>query len=214
MNKDIAEMRKNYRKSSLDIGDLATDPIESFKIWFREAHKAEVPEPNAMTLATTGLNGFPSARIVLLKGVDDRGFIFYTNYNSTKGGELAANPKACLVFFWHELERQVRISGLVTRVSRNESEEYFHSRPRSSQIGAWTSPQSTPIPDKDFLNNKFAELEANFSNYKKIPLPEYWGGYVLDPIEIEFWQGRPSRLHDRILYSKKNNQWSKTRLAP
>jgi pyridoxamine 5'-phosphate oxidase len=214
MNKEISHMRQTYRKSSLNIADLHPDPIESFKIWFQEAKNAEVPEPNVMTLATADNKGNPSARIVLLKGVDERGFIFYTNYKSSKGEELVNNPRACLVFFWQELERQVRITGSVEKVSREESEVYFHSRPRESQIGAWTSPQSKIIEDRDYLNERYEKMLSKFSESETIPIPDFWGGYIIVPETVEFWQGRPSRLHDRIIYTNKSNQWKKERLAP
>jgi pyridoxamine 5'-phosphate oxidase len=210
----VSERRKEYTLFNLREDDVDPDAIRQFERWFDEATKTEVPEPNAMTLATTTPDGRPSARIVLLRGVDDRGFAFFTNYDSRKGRELDANPFAALVFFWHELERQVRVEGSVHRVSADESDYYFHSRPASSRIGAWASPQSEVIESRELLENRCRELEKGFED-GAIPRPSNWGGFRLVPETIEFWQGRPSRLHDRLRYSvSKQGGWTIDRLAP
>jgi pyridoxamine 5'-phosphate oxidase len=208
----IAQLRKNYTFGQLSETEVSPNPLDLFQVWFDQAVKAESPEPNSMTLATADLAGNPSARIVLLKGADSAGFTFFTNYESQKGKELAARPHAALLFHWHELERQVRIKGVVERVSPAESDEYFHSRPAASRIGAWASPQSSEIPNREFLEEAEKRFAADFGD--KPPRPEHWGGYRLRPTEIEFWQGRPSRLHDRIHYQLDGAQWRITRLAP
>jgi pyridoxamine 5'-phosphate oxidase len=208
----IAQLRKNYTFGQLSETEVSSDPLGLFQVWFDQAVKAECPEPNSMTLATADSAGNPSARIVLLKGADSAGFTFFTNYESQKGKELAARPHAALLFHWHELERQVRIKGVVDRVSPAESDEYFHSRPVASRIGAWASPQSSEIPNREFLEEAEKRFAADFGD--KPPRPEHWGGYRLNPTEIEFWQGRPSRLHDRIHYQLDGAQWRITRLAP
>ena len=208
----IAQLRKNYTFGQLSETEVSPNPLDLFQVWFDQAVKAECPEPNSMTLATADSAGNPSARIVLLKGADTAGFTFFTNYESQKGKELAARPHAALLFHWHELERQVRIKGLVERVSPAESDEYFHSRPAASRIGAWASPQSSEIPNREFLEEAEKRFAADFGD--KPPRPEHWGGYRLQPTEIEFWQGRPSRLHDRIHYQLDGAQWRITRLAP
>ena len=209
----LYEIRKEYTIKSLDFNDVSFDPFHQFKVWLDEAIDSEVPEVNAMCLSTLGLNGFPNARIVLLKEMD-HGFVFFTNYESEKGQEIQANPKSSLTFFWPELERQVRIMGQIEKVSAQESDTYFHSRPIGSQIGAWTSPQSKTIADREELNDRLAVMEKRFST-EPITRPENWGGYRLIPFRIEFWQGRPSRLHDRICYQKQSNGgWEITRLAP
>lgn len=209
----LSEIRKEYTIKSLDFDDVSFDPFLQFRVWLDEAIDSEVPEVNAMCLSTLGLNGFPNARIVLLKEMD-KGFVFFTNYESEKGQELIANPKASLTFFWPELERQVRILGQVEKVTEKESDTYFHSRPISSQIGAWTSPQSQIIANREALNVRQEEMEKRFLT-EPITRPAHWGGFRLLPVKIEFWQGRPSRLHDRISYLKQEDgSWVISRLAP
>lgn len=209
----LSEIRKEYTIKSLDINDVSFDPFHQFRVWLDEAIDSEVPEVNAMCLSTIGLNGFPNARIVLLKEMD-HGFVFFTNYESEKGQEIAANPKASLTFFWPELERQVRIMGELEKVSAEESDKYFHSRPMGSQIGAWASPQSKEIVNREELTARLEDLEKRFAT-ETITRPPNWGGYRLLPFRIEFWQGRPSRLHDRICFKKQENEnWAISRLAP
>jgi pyridoxamine 5'-phosphate oxidase len=210
---DIASMRKDYKMKSLDESDVLPDGIEQFKQWFQEAIEVEVPEPNSMTLATASAEGDPSARIVLLKGLTDEGFIFFTNYESRKGEELAQNPKAALVFFWQELERQVRIEGRVKKVSREENEKYFYTRPFQSQVSAYVSPQSKVIEGKRGLE-EIRDVSATKFEGGKVPYPEQWGGYCVVPEKIEFWQGRESRFHDRLRYTKTGEGWNCERLAP
>ncbi len=199
-------------KSLLE-SDAATDPFAQFGHWWLEAVESKIDEVNAMTLATSSADGFPSARIVLLKGYDRNGFVFFTNYNSQKGQDIAANPKACLLFFWKELERQVRIDGTIEKISAQESEVYFQSRPVGSRIGAWCSPQSSVIPDRSVLD-KNVEYYSNKFNAQMVPRPDHWGGYIVKPTAIEFWQGRSSRLHDRLRYTKVADNWKLERLAP
>ena len=214
MNHPIADIRRDYKLESLNEGDVAANPFQQFTIWWDEAIKSEIDEVNAMTLATSTKDGFPSARIVLLKGYDERGFVFFTNYESDKGKELAANPHAALVFFWKELERQVRIEGLVAKVSAEESDAYYQSRPAGSRIGAWASPQSEVISDRQIIEKSVLAYGEKFGA-GFIPRPAHWGGYIVKPTCIEFWQGRSSRLHDRILYTVLDNgNWKKERLAP
>ncbi|WP_026951704.1 pyridoxamine 5'-phosphate oxidase [Algoriphagus mannitolivorans] len=209
----LSEIRKDYTLKTLDIKDVKSNPIQQFKVWFEEAVDSEVLEVNAMCLSTIGKDGFPAGRIVLLKGVD-HGFVFFTNYSSDKGQEIEENPKVSLTFFWAELERQVRVTGTLEKISSEESDEYYFSRPLGSQIGAWSSPQSQKIPNREFLEKTIQELEVKFSK-EPITRPTNWGGYRLDPIRFEFWQGRPSRLHDRIAYEKKpDGSWEIFRLAP
>jgi len=208
----IAQLRKNYTFGQLSETDVPGNPLPLFKLWFDQAVRAECPEPNSMTLATADKDGNPSARIVLLKGADQDGFTFFTNYESQKGKDLAVRPQAALLFHWHELERQVRIQGLVERVSVAESDEYFHSRPSASRIGAWASPQSSAIPNREFLEEAEKRFKAEFGDAP--PRPQHWGGYRLRPTEMEFWQGRPSRLHDRIHYKLDESTWRVNRLAP
>jgi pyridoxamine 5'-phosphate oxidase len=211
---NIQTLRKEYTKEALDISIVHSSPIIQFKIWFEEALKAEVNETNAMVLSTISSENKPSARVVLLKGFEEAGFSFYTNYESKKGRELAQNPHACLTFFWPELERQVRIEGVIAKVSKKESDAYFAVRPKGSQIGAWASPQSTVIASRDILVQN-QEALANKYAHKEVERPEHWGGYVLKPNLIEFWQGRHSRLHDRICYAlQENSAWKIERLAP
>ena len=208
----IAQLRKNYTFGQLSETEVPRDPMPLFQLWFDQAVQAQCPEPNSMTLATADQAGNPSARIVLLKGADQNGFTFFTNYQSQKGRELAMRPQAALLFHWHELERQVRIKGIVEPVSATESDEYFHSRPAASRIGAWASPQSSAIPNREFLEQAEKRFQAEFGDTP--PRPEHWGGYRLQPTEMEFWQGRPSRLHDRIHYKLEGSSWKIERLAP
>ncbi len=210
---DIATIRKEYSKASLDIATISKDPILQFDIWFKEAVTSSVPEPNAMNLATVN-GGRPASRIVLLKGVEHGKFVFYTNYQSKKGKELEENPACSLTFFWPELERQIRIEGVASRVDTKRSDEYFQSRPRGSQVGAWASPQSSVINERSLLEDRAKLIEEKFKGKEILPRPHQWGGYEIDPFLIEFWQGRPNRLHDRILYSKVEEVWKINRLAP
>ncbi|MBX3663292.1 MAG: pyridoxamine 5'-phosphate oxidase [Burkholderiales bacterium] len=208
----IASLRREYMGESLDEADVAADPFVQFQRWFDEALRAELPMPNAMTLATATAEGAPSARIVLLKGIDHDGFVFYTNYLSRKGRELANNPRAALLFHWTELEREVRIEGGVERVSADESDEYFASRPLGSRHAAIASPQSEPVANRAALERKFAEVAAGQGDAAQ--RPAHWGGYRLRPAAVEFWQGRPNRLHDRLLYTLQAGHWTLGRLAP
>lgn len=210
----IADLRENYTQSGLSESDVLNDPIQQFRCWFDEALAADLPEPNAMTLSTVSAEGRPSSRIVLLKDLDEKGFVFYTNYNSRKGQELSIHPWASLVFVWLPLERQVRVEGRVEKVSDLETETYFHSRPRGSQLGAWVSRQSSVIRDRQALEQELKRLEEKYEG-ESIPRPPHWGGFRVYPEWIEFWQGRPNRLHDRICYESRTNQpWKISRLAP
>lgn len=209
----IADLRREYARARLDEGQVSADPVAEFGRWFTQAKEAQVLEPNAMTLATATRDGTPSARIVLLKGYDERGFVFFTDYRSQKGTELAENPQASLVFYWAELERQVRISGPVSVVSREESEAYFQTRPRPSQLSTWVSHQSQVIPGRKLLEAGVRKVEDQFPG--DVPLPPHWGGYRVTPETVEFWQGRESRLHDRLRYlRKKGGGWRLERLSP
>ena len=210
---NIADIRKDYKLRALLEKDVDQDPIKQFQLWWNEALTSNIEEPNAMTLSTCTKNGKPSARIVLLKGLSNEGFVFYTNYESRKGMELKENPSASLLFFWKELERQVRIEGTVTKTDEEKSNEYFVSRPELSKIGAWSSAQSTVIKDREQLEKNVIEYQQQFSA-GEIPKPPHWGGYIVRPTLIEFWQGRPSRLHDRLQYTLRNEKWIIERLAP
>ncbi|MEP7237488.1 MAG: pyridoxamine 5'-phosphate oxidase [Ferruginibacter sp.] len=214
MIKNIADIRKDYQMQSMLEADVANDPFVQFNTWWDDAFTSEIDEINAMTLATASLTGIPAARVVLLKSVSEAGFVFFTNYDSHKGKELEENPNACLVFFWKELERQVRISGKVEKVSAAESDAYFNSRPAGSRIGAWASPQSHVIASREIIEDNIAKYEQQFAD-GNIARPAHWGGYIVIPTVIEFWQGRPNRLHDRLQYSKmQQGSWKIERLAP
>lgn len=210
---DIAKLRKEYSLKSLNESAVNSDPFKQFEFWLNESIEAHVPEPNAMTLATSTFEGKPSARMVLLKQVDDQGFAFFTNYESRKAKNLLQNPYAALVFYWTELERQVRIEGRVSKTLPQVSNRYFRARPEGSKIGAWASPQSSVIPGRKYLERLKSDFEEEFKS-KTIVRPENWGGYILKPTLFEFWQGRPDRLHDRIQYSYINEKWIIERLAP
>ncbi|MFM2310991.1 MAG: hypothetical protein RLZZ04_267 [Cyanobacteriota bacterium] len=215
MDSSIADLRQNYTLAGLTETDLDSNPIQQFALWFDQALAADLIEPNAMTLATATAEGKPTARIVLLKGFNEQGFVFYTNYGSQKGQQLIANPYAALVFLWDKLERQIRIEGQVEKLSADESLAYFHSRPKASQLGAWTSAQSQVIPNREVLEQKLVSLQEQYSGDATIPLPEHWGGFRVIPNRIEFWQGRPSRLHDRLVYDlQMDGNWSISRLSP
>ncbi|HRX19886.1 MAG: pyridoxamine 5'-phosphate oxidase [Gemmatimonadales bacterium] len=210
---DLGDLREDYRRAALEREALDADPLRQFGTWFDAAVAAGVPEPNAMSLATVDTAGQPSVRIVLLKGVSDGDFVFFTDYRSRKGRDLDANPRAALCFHWHALERQVRVRGQVRRLEAAASADYYRSRPRGSQLGAWVSVQSTPIPDRDVLVADIERRRAEFGE-GEIPLPPHWGGYRLTPADIEFWQGRPDRLHDRFLYTRTESAWDCVRLSP
>ena len=210
----LSDLRREYTLAGLKESNLDPSPFKQFDKWFQQALAAGLPEPNAMTLATATLDGKPSARIVLLKGFDEDGFVFFTNYESQKGRELLANPRAALVCYWIELERQVRISGGVSRVSAEESEEYFQSRPLGSQLGAWASQQSEVVGERKILEDKLEQLTREYQT-KPVPVPPHWGGYRVAPETLEFWQGRPNRLHDRLRYTRQSgSQWLIERLSP
>ena len=211
---DISALRKDYSSNTLSKNEVDNNPITQFKKWFEEALNSEVLEPNAMTISTINAAGFPSARVVLLKGIEPNGFVFYTNYDSDKGQQLLANPACSLTFNWLELQRQVRIEGKATKLDRASSEAYFKSRPVGSQMGAHTSPQSQVIPNRAFLEKLNDEIKAKYADETDIPLPKNWGGFIIEPTMIEFWQGRPSRLHDRLRYTPDNIAWKIDRLAP
>jgi pyridoxamine 5'-phosphate oxidase len=210
----IGDIRKDYQLKSLTESDVDPDPLKQFEHWWQDALHAKIEEVNAMTLATASPDGVPSARILLLKGLTPNGFVFFTNYDSYKGQQIAENPRACLVFFWKEVERQVRVTGLAERLTDKENDEYFHSRPEGSRIGAWASPQSQVIENREWLEKNTLKYQQQFAD-QPIQRPPHWGGYIVKPITIEFWQGRPNRLHDRIQYTLSDNgKWIIERLAP
>lgn len=214
MDTSVADLRKEYTLQGLSETEARPNPFEQFKIWFNQALAAQLPEPNAMTIATATSDGKPSARMVLLKDYDERGFVFYTNYDSHKGQQLIRNPWGAIAFLWVELERQVRIEGRVEKVSAAESDEYFHSRPKGSQLGAWASNQSQVVESRQVLERRLEQLKEEYDN-KEIPRPPHWGGFRVIPDEIEFWQGRPNRLHDRLLYRRgEGGSWKIQRLSP
>jgi pyridoxamine 5'-phosphate oxidase len=214
LHHNIASIRKNYSRQELTESSVSQDPIDQFKVWLNEAILAEVLEPTALVLSTTSADCRPTARVVLLKEVSAEGFVFFTNYESRKGQNLAERPFASMTFFWAELERQVRIEGRVEKVADAVSDTYFHSRPRGSQIGAWASPQSQAIESRESLEQAEARYVQDFNDLDTIPRPQHWGGYVLKPERVEFWQGRPNRLHDRIDFEQADQQWVRKRLAP
>lgn len=212
MKGNIASIRKDYSKKKLTEAKADADPYKQFAKWWKQALKSEIAEPNAMTLATASADGMPSARIVLLKNFNENGFVFFTNYNSYKGKQLQENPKACLVFFWKEVERQVRLTGLVEKIPAAESDEYFYSRPRESRVSANASPQSQVIESREWLDDKYKKFSKETKDIKR---PGHWGGYRVKPVVFEFWQGRPGRLHDRLQYTLENDgSWKIERLAP
>jgi pyridoxamine 5'-phosphate oxidase len=210
---NLADLRREYIKNGLLESDIDKDPFRQFSLWFEQASNAGIMEPNAMSHATVSPDGQPSMRVVLLKGVDDKGFIFFTNYESRKGKDIELNPKSSLLFFWGELERQVRIEGTIEKISQESSKAYFDSRPEGSRIGAWSSNQSEVVASRDVLEARFDENMSRFAG-KDIPMPDYWGGYRLVPTMLEFWQGRGSRMHDRIRYRLVDNTWLIDRLSP
>jgi len=213
--KNIEDLRKSYHLGSLDTKDLTPDPLDLFRQWWHAAIEAEIDEANAMTLATVNEKGQPSARIVLLKGLHEDGLEFFTNYQSRKAIEMEENRHVALLFFWKEMERQVRIEGLVEKVTRERSEQYFQSRPRGSQVGAWSSPQTQVIPDRSVIENNIKETEEKYTAFDPLPLPDHWGGYLVKPHQYEFWQGKPDRLHDRFRFVQQDDGlWGVDRLAP
>ena len=213
MDREVADLREEYTKAGLDESDLDPNPIEQFRRWFEEALNAGLHEPNAMTLATATPDGKPSARVVLLKGYDERGFVFYTNFEGRKGRELDENPRCALLFYWGELERQVRIEGRASRVPDGEADAYFASRPRGSQLGAWASAQSREVEGREVLEDRLRKLEAEYEG-REVPRPPFWGGYRVEPDVFEFWQGRENRLHDRLAYGREGGMWRVSRLQP
>ena len=212
-NTDISSLRRNYSLQRLDESTVEVNPFQQFSKWMEEALKSDLLDPTGMALGTANKDGIPAVRMVLLKGFNENGFVFFTNYESHKGSDLINNPNASILFFWKELERQIRITGTIEKTSRQESEEYFHTRPLESQLSAWASRQSRPIPNRKFLENEFDELKLKYE-HKQISLPPFWGGFRLIPNYFEFWQGRENRLHDRISYKIKNDFWEIVRLSP
>ena len=214
VHKEIASIREEYSKYSLTEEDIVADPIQQFEIWFEQAISASVLEPNAMALATLNNEGFPVSRIVLLKDIKPSGFSFFTNYESSKGKDILTNNKVSVLFFWPELQRQVRIEGVVEKLENDESDEYFASRPRGSRLGAIASPQSTVLVSREKLEERVAQVEKEYEGIEDIPRPLFWGGYQIKPVRVEFWQGRTSRLHDRLVYTLGDSQWIINRIAP
>ncbi len=214
INSKIVSLRKEYSSAFLNEEDVNHNPFKQFELWMHQAVEAEILEPNAMTVSSVSSEGKPSSRIVLLRGFDENGFVFYTNYNSHKGQDMAQNKYACLNFFWPELERQIRIEGSIAKIDQQTSTNYFHSRPRESQIGAWASIQSAVIANRKVVEDAFIYYTEKFKDLELIPKPEHWGGYNIKPTSIEFWQGRPSRLHDRLRYTEVNGAWNIERLSP
>ena len=212
-NTDLSSLRRNYSLQRLDESTVEVNPFQQFSKWMEEALKSDLLDPTGMALGTANKDGIPAVRMVLLKGFNENGFVFFTNYESHKGSDLINNPNASILFFWKELERQIRITGTIEKTSRQESEEYFHTRPLESQLSAWASRQSSPISSRKFLENEFEELKLKYE-HKQIPLPPFWGGFRLIPNYFEFWQGRENRLHDRISYRIKNDFWEIVRLSP
>ena len=213
MARNVADLRKEYTRAGLTESDMDPDPVEQFRRWFEEALAADLHEPNAMIVATASPDGLPSARVVLLKGFDDRGFVFYTNYEGRKGRELEENPRAALLFYWGELERQVRIEGTASRVSEEESDAYYAGRPRGSRLGALASEQSRVVGSREVLEGRIKNLEAEYEG-RDVPRPAFWGGYRVEPEAMEFWQGRENRLHDRLVYRRGDGGWKMERLQP
>jgi pyridoxamine 5'-phosphate oxidase len=211
--RNVADLRKEYTRAGLAESDVVAEPVEQFRRWFDEAIRADLHEPNAFVLATATRDGRPSARVVLLKGFDERGFVFYTNYEGRKGRELEENPRAAMLFYWGELERQVRIEGTVSRTSKEESDAYYASRPRGSRLGAWASEQSRLVESREVLEGRIGDLEAEYEG-REVPRPAFWGGYRVEPEAMEFWQGRENRLHDRIVYRPEDGRWKVERLQP
>ena len=213
VNRDFINYREEYGREQLAVELMNSDPIQQFKIWYQQAEQAEVPEPNTMTLGTVGDQGFPTVRVVLLKEITDGGLVFYTNFRSRKGREMEKHPKAALNFYWQKMERQVRLDGVITKVADDISDAYFATRPRGSQLGAWVSEQSSVIPSREHLEQQLAHYQKKFED-AEVPRPPHWGGYLLEPVQIEFWQGGPNRLHDRIQYSNHSGEWTRCRLSP
>lgn len=214
INSKIVSLRKEYSSAFLNEEDVNQNPFKQFELWMQQAVEAEILEPHAMTVSTVSAEGKPSSRIVLLRGFNQEGFVFYTNYNSHKGNEIQQNNFACINFFWPDLERQIRIEGSISKIDQQISTAYFHSRPRESQIGAWASIQSAVIENRKVVEDAFVHFTEKFKDLEVIPKPEHWGGYNIKPTSIEFWQGRPSRLHDRLRYSLENSNWKIERLSP